>query len=238
MRVNRLYILGITTDKEVLGVCTGLVQKYRARCEEIALVYPPGKAEKGKGTGVSPFQCEVGAYVVLHALGPGMTDVRDLSPGGLVKHLKEELGEDFCKLGKLVLLGCNLAYSKNLLLEGVVGESVDSIRGYDGGAGFLLRTMVELQDEGVTPKLVGWDSYISALPHVPGKLFTDPEKAEVELSRPVRKQKIGSKIGRGLSGKGAYGLAKGAYSQEHKRTFWIEDGKVIIDGNTGWSQIK
>ena len=250
MKVRRLYIIGhgYDSDGEARDACTGLFVKYKQRCEQISLFgcSPFREVATEKGDFAGPFQHEVGAYVVFHSMG-GMSDSnQSLTPEVLVELLKKVLEEDFMQLGKLVFVACNLAWNKEILRH-ALGKSVDELKAWDTGVGYIMLVMLKLNDAGITPKLVGWDSYVSVLPHVPEvckgekrSIHSDPEPVTGRFKIPESdlNNHIGSKIGRGLTKKQSYGLAKGSFSQEHKRTFWIEDGKVVIDGNSGWSEIK
>jgi hypothetical protein len=246
MKVQRLYIIcdSYHNDPEAQNVCEGLFTKYRQRCEWITVqgfrpLMEIKPRQKGHGSG--PFDHEVGAYAVFHAMGAASDTNKEFTHIALVESLQVALGDDFKKLGKLVLIACNLSYGPEMLKEHVHGKTVEEISAYKNGAGYLLLAMLRLNELGINPQIVGWDSYVSVLPHLPenGKrsIYTNPEEAKTKVQNPAT-TKVGSKIGRGLTGNQSYGLARGSYNDDHKLTYWIENGKVMIRGNKGWSDTK
>lgn len=246
MKAERVYVFGHRYDgmegmpPETRDVCNGLFEMYERKASWVALYNykpSPSLAKEAAGqSGASPFDYKVGAYVVFHESGPegAMITGEDSPPDHLVKSvLKASMGDDFARLGKLVFIACNLAPAKKEL-QPLANQEITAIEAITGRA-YILSVLLELNREGVTPRLVGWDSYISALPHTGGStVYPSPFSSGKKVSKEELAKSAGRKVGR----KKRLGLVagqEGRYRKEHKRTFWVADGKLIIEGAEGWS---
>lgn len=236
MRVRHLYIIGdlYEGNDEAAAICDGLLEKYVPKSGRVSLYgcRPVKCLDQSEGGGNEPFQHEVGAYVVFHAMGPGT----DAHPSGFTPDIfvdtifKRAMGEDLARLGRLVFIACHLAHSKKTLKDNVHGKTIDTIEGYGEGRGFILSVLLKLHALGVHPQLVGWDSYISAAPHLdPGKSLYGNPRGGGGKHNPTHVP--GRKIGHGSR----FGLIDDRYRGEHKRTFWIQDGKIVVEGAEGWA---
>jgi hypothetical protein len=99
--------------------------------------------------------------------------------------------------------------------------------------------MVTLKPGAIPGKVsLGWDSFISVLPYVPGgkSVCAHPKKKGKEAGFPQEAIDlvVGSKTGHGSR----YGRIAPDYRAEHKRTCWIQDGEFHVTGSEGWSDQK
>ncbi len=243
MRVNRLYIAGDQYDNnaETKNVCEGLFTKYSARCGRVTLHKGnPPQEVKNSGDEVNngPYAHEVGFYGVFHNLAVADLEMAAhlLSGEEYVQQvIRPALGDDFTRLGRVVFVACMLAPSKRKLKTEVAGKTVANVQDMNE-RGFLLSAALALNEAGVRPKIIGWDSFISALPYQPkdNTLYAQPKKKnkkDTGLSQDEIAIKTGSKIGHGSR----YGLVSESYRAEHKRTLWIKDGTFHVADSEGWS---
>ncbi len=144
---------------------------------------------------------------------------------------------DFALIGKIVFLTCGLTEPLAGLEdreENIKNASLAKERG------FLMGVLSALNAKNVRPKIVGWDNYISALPHVPSRagkgqssIYQHPRATKNALT----KDQISANAGRKIGQEKRYGLIDKTHASKHKRTFWIaENGDIRIEAGNGWSE--
>ncbi|MDB5314068.1 MAG: hypothetical protein JWO38_8270 [Gemmataceae bacterium] len=276
MRAKVLYIISYGYDKEIPDVCAGLISKYRKRCGKIVrydISYK--KSELIPGDTPDAGDIEVGVYLVFHSMG--MDGGQNTPPPDqMIDVMGQIMNGDLKKTEKVVFLACALAGGKSkedkqFLKDKVHNKPVDhfykveSKTEYDlwegkdvvkdtkvldkGKAiGYLLTFLMLLEGKGVTPRVAGYDDYISVLPSREGNAAilssTGPAAFNPALSDGQLKDRAGSKVGRKQE---RYGLAHppektnktggtgSSYSDVHKRTFYVKSGTVYVSDGSGWS---
>ncbi len=237
MKARHLYVFGheYGSDTETKNVCDGLMSKYSPRSETACLyeyAAVPNLERKEEPGSSGPFEHSAGAYIVFHEISPDgdMMELVDRTPSHLVNEvLKPAMGDRFSTLEKVVFIACRLAHKREKLKD-FVGQQITEIEAIKD-RGYILSVLLELRTQNVNPKLVGWDSFISVLPYADGNVHKSPSNKGQSLNEEELKAAIGRKLGKGRS----LGLMSNQYRAEHKRTFWVEDGRLLIDGSQGWS---
>lgn len=247
MKARKLVVLRLGNDAESAKVSNGLVSKYRSRCEtliEMSLVdsHPHVIA----GTRTSEFGGEIGAYVIAHGLGPDIQSTSILSPPDeVIRGLKAALGDEFGRLQRIVMVTCNLMPKRPAQAQ----QERYQLKDYDlseDNTPYVLVLLSKLKAAGVHPIVVGWDCFVTALPHVPtvstqdatpSTVYTNPKTGTGAVSA----QQLASDQmkGKKLIKDNRLGFASHEASRaKHKRAFRVQegnDGPVMIVSPNGWS---
>lgn len=247
MKARRLVVLRLDNDPESVRVSGGLISKYRSRCEtliEISLV--DSRPNVTAGTRTADFGGEIGAYVIAHGAGPEMQLTSIFSPpDDVIRGLKAALGDDFTSLQRIVMVTCNLMPKKPPQGQVERYQFSDYNLG-DDNTPYVLVLLSKLKAAGVHPIVVGWDCYVTALPHVPPVSSQDATPSTVYRNPktgtgPLSAQDLAAEQvqGKKLIKDNRLGFASHEASRaKHKRAFRVQEGNegpVMIVSPNGWS---
>jgi|GEM_PF-3763438 len=237
MRARVVYIFRNGEDSEAENGAEGLVHRLSTRCGQIFCSnLKNGNVTKTQGKPEKELKVKVGAYLLFHANSP--TGVMGMiAAEALCKTMLVVMGDNFKELEKVVFLACAIA---------------PKTKDFDNGAhdpgkaiGYLMTFLLCLKDEGVYPRIAGYDNFVSLVPLQASEknpILTDTGNRDNELlDTEDYKVHAGRKVGRNKSNE--WGLArpkvgdKKSYSEAHKRVFYFKDGMIHVADGGGWSDL-
>jgi hypothetical protein len=231
MIAEELHIIRAIADEESNAVSRGLVFKYQQK-SNLLKVWGPNALEETKTLqkDLGPEKIKLGAYYIAHSVG---NDSMLLDPNDIVTRLERAVTEDGLKrLEKLVLVTCN-ASPASPQLDGMRNADVSKLWDWDAVGSLIFNLLALLDKKQSRPKTAAWDGYISALPRPAGEdhsIYRQPRKSGPPLTPEQLQQNQGRKIGKG----GRLGLIVPDFRKEHKHTFQVVNGKLVVDNYSGW----
>ncbi len=233
MIAQELHIIRETNDAESKAVCRGLVFKYQEK-SNVLTIWGPDAPEETKTRApkkdLGPDAIQLGAYYVAHSIG---NSILLLDPNDIFMRLERAVGGDGLKrLQKLVLVTC-LASPGAPGLNTMKGADASKPWDADAPGSLIFNLLAMLNNKGSHPKIGAWDAYISALPLPEGddkSIYRRPKKT----GQPLTPEELGQNQGRKIGHESRYGLIVPDYRKQHKHTFQVVDGKVVVDDYSGW----
>ncbi len=243
MRAQRLIIWVVEKeeDEEANAVANALYNAHVPKCNEVEL----WKGLKAKCVNrifsghKENLKDGIGIYIVFHSnnrVGPhrDKLDAKKFINKRILTNVKKD---HWNEITKVVFVVCDFAPSLdtlNMINQKTISEA-SSLIGNERQ--FLLQAMFEFHSKGVRPKVVGWDCFVSALPHTMKGRSVYSENQKKRLTDTDKKDKAGRKyIQGGRPSRPQFKIIRDQDRQMHKRIFMIsEGGKIQICGFPGWS---
>jgi hypothetical protein len=231
MIAEELHIIRASDDEESKAVSRGLVFKYQQK-SNLLKIWGPSALEETRTIqkDLGPDKVKLGVYYIAHSIG---NDSMLLDPNNIVTRLEHCLAEDGLKrLEKLVLVACNASPASHELGP-LKNTNVSDLWSWDAPGSLIFNLLTLLDKRQSHPKVAAWDGYISALP-LPQRethsIYRQPKKRGAPLTPEELQQNQGRKIGKDSR----HGLIVPDFRREHKHTFQVVNGKVVVDNYSGW----
>jgi hypothetical protein len=233
-RAEHCYIVAISAaqdrmDTESDKVSNGLFTKYSARCGTTTLYhYGPVKRVSSAQGPAGTYKTKVGIYILFHTLSGGFLGIENAED--ILKYLALIIPAELLKAtGKVVLVACDGAKAgEAATINGVTLDSVPPGK----ERSVLLNVVMAFNTRGIDPKIAGWEKYISALPHInAGSSLYETTSGGKKVPEGSFAASVGKKFARDRK----FGFIDNDYRLSHKRVYYIKDGKIHVDGLTGWS---
>lgn len=197
MRVTTLYIININPhDNEAIAGAAALFDRNRQKNPSTRIVQVEVdailmgldddiKPKYIQGDATPPRDENVGAYIVGHGTSDGILGC----DGGRIGKIFKLLG--IPKVRKLCLLACAVAAD----------------RSQDGGSAAVQKRAIEeicqdLQGEGYTPMIAGWDDFVTVCAAGNASQFTKTELEQVKTGQSVSPKSQATNYGRKVATKG------------------------------------
>lgn len=258
MRVKHCYVFGfgnfsLPLDAETAAVAAGLYAKYSPRCGSAALIHYTNAVTIEQATGAIPligrdtvgevvgeYKHVTGAYLVLHAV-EGMSFVEESE---IIAALEGAIpAPTLACLQKLVLVACFAADSKAASAN-LEGKELTELANPEGQQrSVLLSLLIALNAKGITPMLAGWDCFVTAAPYRPTKIVEHQAVGQTVYGTPTgtkgqfsdEQLQSADYVGKKIVHGSRYGFVSDNFRAQHKRVYWVQDGRLHIDGESGWS---